>query len=223
MELDVRDFPFDSQVLPIEMSALLYGPDEVRFTASGSTIERLEGVHIAGWEITGVDRLAPEREVSYGGMTHSTISFGIDVTRLSMYYIWRLFVPMALITMMAWGVFWLMPTAIAPQITIATGAVFSLMTFLVSIADTLPEVPYLSRANRFILLCLILVFVAFAQSVVTSRAVQGQREQLALTLDRWANWRHCSKALAAPLLNRQHFRGLFQNINELWRCLRVVY
>ena len=105
-----------------------------------------------------------------------------------MYYIWKLFIPLTLITMMAWSVFWLMPTAIGPQIAISIGAVFSLMTFLVSIADTLPEVPYLSRANRFILLCVILVFVALAQSVVTSHYVQTDREKLAFTLDRWGRW-----------------------------------
>ena len=186
--LDVRDFPFDSQLLPIEISSLLYGPDKVQFIASGPGIEMLEGVHIAGWDIAGVDRIIPKRLITAGGMTHSTISFAIDIRRRFMYYIWKLFIPLTLITMMAWSVFWLMPTAIGPQIAISIGAVFSLMTFLVSIADTLPEVPYLSRANRFILLCVILVFVALAQSVVTSHYVQTDREKLAFTLDRWGRW-----------------------------------
>ncbi len=156
--LDVRDFPFDRQLLPIEISSLLYGPDKVQFIASGSGIEVLEGVHIAGWDIAGVDRITPNRSITAGGMTHSTINFAIEVERRPMSYIWKLFIPLTLITMMAWSVFWLMPTSIEPQIGVSIGAVFSLMTFLVSITDTLPEVPYLSRANRFILSCVLLVF-----------------------------------------------------------------
>jgi hypothetical protein len=89
---------------------------------------------------------------------------------------------------MAWSVFWLEPSHLSSQIGVATGAVFSLMAFLVSQNQILPTVSYLSIADRLIVACVLLVFIAFGESIVTGTLAQQNRLKLARSIDKVGRW-----------------------------------
>ena len=49
--LDLRDFPFDEQVLRIDIASTRYGPDEVELVVDNTTSGRLGDCSLAGWNI----------------------------------------------------------------------------------------------------------------------------------------------------------------------------
>jgi len=49
--LNLREFPFDSQELKVDLSSFQYGPEDVLFMDEGSNLR--EGLKITGWNIMG--------------------------------------------------------------------------------------------------------------------------------------------------------------------------
>jgi len=112
----------------------------------------------------------------------------IDSERDAAYYRWTMILPLALIVLMAWMVFWIDPSLIASQIGLSTASIFSLIAFRFSMRMSLPAVSYMTRMDEFLLACTVLVFLALGQAVVTGRLAKLDRESTAQTLDRWGRW-----------------------------------
>jgi hypothetical protein len=116
------------------------------------------------------------------------LQFKLQAERQLGYYFWRLFLPLSLIVMMAWLVFWIDPQNFAAQMGVSTASVFSLIGFLFSTARLLPRIAYLTRADVMIICSTVLVFGALVQAVMSSRWNQAGRRELALRIDRHARW-----------------------------------
>lgn len=87
---------------------------------------------------------------------------------------------------MSSAVFWINPRHLAPQIGIATSAVLTLIAFQFSLGYLLPRLSYLTRADRFVMGSMALVFLAFGEAVCTGFLADKDRQALALKLDRAA-------------------------------------
>lgn len=190
--LDLRRFPYDAQELVVDIASMLYGPDDVRFAASAAGTEILAGARIPGWKVSQLESSVPEQPIITKTSSHSSLSYAVHVERESGYYFWRLVFPLMMITLMAWSVFWLEPSQLGPQMTVATGAIFSLMAFLVSQGQILPAVSYISIADRLIVACVVLVFTAFGEAVLTGTLSQAGHDKLAKTIDRFGRWVYLS-------------------------------
>ena len=187
-DLDLRKFPYDKQELVVNLTSMLYGPSDVRFVPKNDGAGALDGASIAGWQITGVKSLVPEQPIMARTTSHSSLHLIVGVEREHGYYLWRLVFPLIMITLMAWSVFWLEPSQLAPQVTVATGAIFSLMTFLISQGQILPKVSYISIADWLIVASVSLVFVAFGEAVLTGTLSQRGHVELARKIDRIGRW-----------------------------------
>lgn len=174
---------------------MLYGPNDVRFAAREAGTEILAGAKTPDWKIGRLASSVAQQPIITKTSNHSSLSYIVHVEREYGYYIWRLIFPLLLITMMAWSVFWLEPSQLNPQISVATGAVFSLMAFLVSQGQILPAVSYITIADRLIVACVVLVFAAFGEAVLTGVLSQTGRVKLARAIDRVGRWVYLSAVL----------------------------
>jgi hypothetical protein len=166
--LDIKDFPFDSQVLPIKVLSLLYGTDEISLVADESTTGRFENFTIAGWKVEPeVKTKTSNQYVASLDRDFSGIDFNLTAHRESGFYIWKVMAALFLIVFMAWTVFWINPLELGPRIGIATAAILTLIAFRFSLAQTLPKVPYLTILDKIVLLSTVLVFLALVETVLT--------------------------------------------------------
>ena len=189
--LELRDFPFDSQELRIQLASYEYGPEDVLFVAEEGG-SRPGGVFLAGWTFSGnrnVSGLPPL--VSTAGKS-TRLDHVITLERRAGYHVWRFVVPLIFIALMAASVFWLDPEGWAPQLGIASASVFTLMAYLIGVREGLPRVAYLTRMDELVLCGTVLVFLALGEVIVTSRLAQRDRVQLARRIDHHARWVYLS-------------------------------
>jgi hypothetical protein len=103
--------------------------------------------------------------------------------------LWNFVLPLCLIVMMAWTVFWLDPeTSSGAQIGIATASTFTLIAFLIALRTRLPAVGYLTQLDKLSVYSTVLVFLALGEVVVTSSLAQRGQQLLARRLDVHARW-----------------------------------
>ena len=193
--LDLRDFPFDRQRLPVDVVAIGYDPEEVAFSVDERTSRR-ESFSVAGWSLElAAPRIEPEH-VPAVDRRFSAVRFALYARRHSEYYLWKMLVPLSLIVFMAWTVFWIEPKNVGPQIGISTATVFTLIAFQFSLGRLLPPVSYLTRADKFLLGATLLVFAALGEAILTGKLTDTEREDLARRIDRGARWGYAALFVA---------------------------
>jgi hypothetical protein len=184
VDLQLRNFPFDTQRLPIELVSYEYSPAEIVYSDDSELVARLDSFSEEGWTYAV---LKPEPNVyrlKEGGRGGSGLTFAVTADRKWAYYIFTLALPMTLILFLAWMAHWLPVDVVPARMGTASAAVFSLIAFGVSFRLTLPRIAYFTDADRFVLYSTLLVLVSLAAAVATIRRASNGREEAAERLAR---------------------------------------
>jgi hypothetical protein len=186
--LDLKNFPFDKQKLALQVVSFRYGPEEVEFVLDQQRTGQRDTLSLVGWS---KGHIQPEVTTEYLRIQDrhlARIDFTLEVKREKPYYIIKALIPLFLIILMAWSVFFIDPSVIGPQIGIPTSSVFALILQNNRISQLLPRVSYLTRLDRFIMFSIILVFITLGESVLTATLAHKEKKELALKIDRQARY-----------------------------------
>lgn len=187
--LELKDFPFDQQVLTIQLAAASYSPKEVKLvTEQRSRTGIANKFSLADWDIldwkVDIAPFAPSlEEEPFAGY-----SFSVEVKRKYGYYIIKIIIPLILIIIMSWVVFWIDPKESGTQISVAITTMLTLIAYRFAVGADLPKVSYLSRLDYFILGATLLVFASLIQVVVTSAYAKSGNQDRARLIDYWARF-----------------------------------
>lgn len=187
-DFDFREFPLDTQVLPIDVLSYRYTTDELRLAESSPFTGNFDGFAAEGWSFQPLTTEITEFINPTSGQASPRITFRIEASRDSTYHLVTMFLPMSLVVMMSWAVFFLQPNLVPPRISLATSAIFSLIAFGFTIRLSLPSVPYVTRADVFVIGCTLLVFIALAVAVIGSRMAGQDKMGPAIRLNALARW-----------------------------------
>ena len=197
--MDLRDYPADRQVLQIHVVSYRYSPRELELAIDPQS-GLLPNVAVAGWELEpGAPRLEP-LTVPGGLDDRAGLSFEMNARRETASYVLGVALPLFLIALMAWLAFWIPPQFLPAQVSISTASVFTLIAFRVSLTFRLPDIDYLTRADKILIAITFLVFAALAHVVFTGRLAKTGREELAERAYRWARWTYPAALVGIALL-----------------------
>ena len=186
--LELKEFPFDKQRLPIDFVSYQYSPGEIRFSVDADIRGDPGSFSAAGWKMKILEPDYGEFTVPAAGLVRPRLTYYIEAQRNAQYYLLTMFLPMSLIVFMSWTVFWLQPDIVPARIGISTASIFSLLALGFSIRLSLPAVSYMTRADLFVIGCTLLVFVALGVAVIGSRWASSDRMEQALRLNSVARW-----------------------------------
>lgn len=188
VDLDLREFPFDTQHLPITIVSYQYSPAEVRFASPTalSMDDRLSNAD--DWQYKMLEPEIGDFTIAAAGVVRPQLTIVIEAQRNARYYLLTMLLPITLILFMAWTAFWLQPNIIPPRIGISTASIFSLIAFGFSIRLSLPPVAYLTKTDVFVIGSMLMVFLALGVAVISSRWANSDRVESALRLNAIARW-----------------------------------
>jgi len=185
---DLREFPFDTQELPITILSVVYGPDDVQFVFAPELSGRADQFSVAEWAVgTGEAGIGAYAVASAHGEDVeylARIDYVFEAQRSRSYYAWKVVVPLVIIVLMSWAVFWVDPKHVGPQLGLAGTAILTLVAFLLSLGVVLPPISYLTRLDYFVYASLSLQFLAFTEALASTYLAARDKHQLALRLDR---------------------------------------
>jgi hypothetical protein len=183
--LELQEFPFDTQLLQVVV-AFVKGMAEVEVVAADGPLTHDHGFSVAGWVIQVNEPVVEPFE-----LTHDLIfpQYRLTMTaeRERGFYLGKVLLPAILIVVMAWGAYWLDPAVQPPRFGLSTSSVLTLIAFMLALGMWLPRVEYLTRADKFMIGAMTLVFLTLAEVVVTSVLNDSHRE-LALRINRTGRW-----------------------------------
>ena len=190
--LRLRSFPFDRQTFRLQFVAVRYRANEVQFAPDQDWIDN--GLKQAGGIATSIT--LPDwtieswntKSLSYAlapGFEYSGYAFEFTASRNAQHYVWKVILPLVLIVMMSWAVFWIDPVTSNSQISIAVTSMLTLIAYRFAIDNQLPRLPYTTNLDAFILMSTVLVFFSFIEVLVTTILENQKRNRLATTIDRF--------------------------------------
>jgi hypothetical protein len=193
--LNLRAFPFDHDTFRVQIVALGYRPEEVELIPEARALEAglREGVGLAekltiqDWRVISTSsRVQPYRLVP--GLEHAAFSFEFTAARKAQHFAVKVIIPLILIVMMSWAVFWIEPNDANTQMAVAVTAMLTLIAYRFAVDADVPKLPYLTRLDEFILMSSVLVFLSLIEVLVTTRFSNHDRLKQAHTIDRHCRW-----------------------------------
>ena len=188
--LHLRSFPFDRQTFHIQLVAVRYQVNEVAFVPDQDWVSNglkqgggiAPAVTLPDWKIENwktklmTYALAP-------GLEYSSYAFEFTAARNVQHYVLKVILPLVLIVIMSWAVFWIDPVNASSQVSIAMTSMLTLIAYRFSIDSQLPLLPYMTRLDVFILISTVLVFLSLIEVVATIILDNSQKKTRAKRID----------------------------------------
>jgi len=186
--LDFRDFPLDRHRWKVTLWPALSRTDEIVFHPLRRVTGMNEHLSIQSWRVG-----EPRAEASTGprvARAGSWARFDVELAleRNWSYHAWKLGVPLTLIVLMAYGVYFIPASAVPQQIGLGTTSMLTLIAYMLALGSTLPRISYLTRADRFFVGSAILVFVGLVKALAASALAQRPDARVIDRVNRWGRW-----------------------------------
>lgn len=182
----MADFPFDEHTIVLDIMSLRYPSSEVEFEVEDQWTLRASNLTIPDWAIGDVSAQIDNVTLPQLGRVASTYRLSLPAQRLPRFYIYKIIMPLIMIVFMSWGVFWVNPQSLAPQLTLSGTSMLTLVTFQFTMNDLLPRIGYFTQLDKFILSSSVLVFLALVEAVSTGFIASRGGERTAQLLDRYS-------------------------------------
>ncbi len=191
-KFQLHRFPFDSQKLAVIIHPFVSNARTLRFSIAGHrawvSSEFDSYSSLAQWELEAVSpRVGTTR--LYDGSELSEVVFEIGVKRRYRFYLWKVFLPLLLMVVLSWSVFWVEAHDLSNQVQIAVTTILTVIAFAFAISATMPRVPYLTYIDAFFLECYVFVFLAIVELMVVHVCHRSERQaDLGLRIRRVSRW-----------------------------------
>lgn len=190
--MDLRLFPFDRQQLKIYFQTFLYRKDQLVLVPDPN---------LAGsWDRnTGIDQWRFEdytqEEKStvvrlLGGAEYAKSEFvaTLHIKRLPMHFLISIILPLLILVILSWTVFWLDEEATSNRINISFIGILSVVAYYFVIQDSIPHISYLALIDGFIILTFLILAASVVISIVVDKLNRSGRKETGDKLDYISRW-----------------------------------
>ncbi|MFH1117056.1 MAG: ABC transporter substrate-binding protein [Pseudomonadota bacterium] len=199
-DYDLRQFPFDTQTLRIDLSAARVGVDEVLFVADGTHLRSIDEIMASkkvlpsGYRLVGIEHFSGTKpfesslgkDASGGGcQEYSVYRVSLKAQRLSLPYFLKVFLPLFILVGVSHSVF-LVPVqgSFSVRMSLASTALLSAIVEHLSQAQSLPNVSYLTRIDYFFVFAYVFMATNIIASIFKERLSRIGAENVARTVNR---------------------------------------
>lgn len=204
---DLKNYPFDTQVLPItvenstlELEELVFVDDKLSYEKSGTPEVRWglsPTLSIADYTLKQVERVIYESKypTNFGdparnplGTHYSRFSLKVSFVREYWSYAFKILIPLLIILLMAYLVFFLPPAQLDTAASVAMTALLSCMAYNVAVTQNMPEIGYLVLSDKFFIATYVLLLLTLAQTFISFILDTNGKQAAAVKLDVASRW-----------------------------------
>jgi hypothetical protein len=170
--LALQKFPFDRQSLQFVLESLKYDDRSIELIVDSPKISigTDNFVSLSEWQIGTIAGASGKSFFPPENQYYSRVTVQIKVIRNFGFYVLKVMMPLLLITISSWSVFWIDPREFSTQIGIAFTNLLTVVALLLVINDTLPRVGYLTLIDGFTMICFMTILIAILVLIITHQS-----------------------------------------------------
>jgi hypothetical protein len=181
--MDLRPFPFDTQELPVRAS-LLQDESAVRFEAIPGLMAMHDDASMPDWVVGSPAYRVESHRYAAGRPGFSELVYTVAARRRATFYLWRVLLPLTVLSVIPFMVFWFEPMNLQPQISTCMATLIALLTFGYAVDLSLPKLTYLTLLDRHAILGVVFTAVAALLVTLVHRAAVDGGVEKAVALQR---------------------------------------
>jgi hypothetical protein len=209
MPMNLRRFPFDRQHFEAVFQVLGFGPDRVRLVPDpGATGSADRPAHIAQWVLHGVRVSVRENRVTYAdGRSHpaSQLVFTLDLAREPDHLLRLVVVPLALLVVLTFSVFWMDRESLGDRMDISFIGVLSLVAYQIVMSDQMPAIAYFTLMHGFLYSTYLLLAAGVGINLLVSKLDQAGHKETGNRIDVVCRWAFPLAFVGLNALNALYF------------------
>ena len=190
-DLNLRRFPFDKQSLNAVFEVLGFDDSEVVLQVDlGISSSVSSEISIPQWTITGMGVSTWDRPASYAGGRGVASAFvtSIEVQRESFYVSRLVTLPLIVIVLLSFSVFWMDRASLGDRISVSFIGILTVVAYQVVMSEILPRIAYVTWMNGFLNVSFLMMVGTVIINLVVGALDQQRRSELAHRVDRLCRW-----------------------------------
>lgn len=188
----LKKFPFDTQVLQVEFEPFLSAVSQIEFSPSAlpETGFKPGGhVEVAAWRVKNMGYTT--KTVAGDGDIPSSreVLFQITVQRQAGFYLWKIFLPVAIMSLIPMVVFWIDPKEFDWLLKVPMMMLLSMVAFEFAIVRDLPRIGYITFLDAVIVTSFaffFLIMIEIPTAYLSQRGIHRPRVVKIHAAGRWA-------------------------------------
>jgi len=186
---NLHTFPFDHQQLAIELSDDEFTIGELVYQEPASAIgfDDAARATLSGWRLDSELEFSRESRLfrwERGSPAYDYAAFRFEIRRHVAFHIIKYFLPLFLIVALAFSVFWIDSDDLGAALTIGVTSLLAVIALQFAEASALPEVAYLTLADRVYVVCYVAIALAVFETIYTNSLARRGDKARALRVDR---------------------------------------
>ncbi len=181
---NIKEFPFDQRPLKIEIVSTEYETKELQFVNDKTITGRDKEFSVTDWNISEIP-VAKSAAYYFKPQNRDLSAFVYELTAKRNYefFLWKIIIPLIMIVVMSWAVFWIPPSQLGPQIGLSVTTMLTLIAYRFAIGHVVPNVSYLTRFDKFVFGSTLLVFLAFIEAIISGSLSFSNNDKMAKSID----------------------------------------
>ncbi len=195
--MKLQPFPFDTQTLEARMVAfgnssgeVILQVDERTLGATEEHVKSDEGLNIAQWRLLKLDMVAGLLDHGFYGEPRqlSEILLTITMERQSANIVWKVILPLIILVLLMWAVFWMEVDNLSDRLNIAFIGILTIVAYQFLIDGSMPRIAYFTFTDTVLLYSFLVMCLSVFQSLTIYSMCKAGRKPAAEKLDRLARW-----------------------------------
>jgi hypothetical protein len=195
--MKLQSFPFDVQTLEAKMVPFGNSSGEVILQVDERTLgiteehaKNDEGINIAQWRLLKLDVVAGLLEHGFYGEERqlSMILLSITMERQSANIVWKVILPLIILVLLMWAVFWMDVDDLSERLNIAFIGILTIVAYQFLIDGSMPRISYFTFTDTLLLYSFLVMCLSVFQSLILYSMCKAGHKPAAEKLDRFARW-----------------------------------
>lgn len=190
--IELRRFPFDRQSFELIFEVLGFTAAEVELRPDPVTTgSESHGASTAQWNLESVSTDSRVYDPVYGdGSSGDLVSVvvSLDMSRRPGFMLRVVVVPLAILVVLSWSVFWMNRESLGERMDISFVGVLTAVAYQIMISSVLPQISYLTWMGAFIYISFLLMCSTVVVNLRVGRLDRTGRDDIGELVDRRCRW-----------------------------------
>ncbi len=190
-DLNLRRYPLDRQRLEAVFEVQGFDAGEVVLEAQGGGGRpHREDIDVPQWRIERIDTSQRTVEAPYAGRggRGSCLVLTIEARRLRLYMMRLVVLPLVLIVMLSWSVFWMDRSSLSDRLNVSFVGVLTAVAYLMVVSDNLPKISYVTLIHAFLSFSFIVMCGTVLVNLIVGACDRRGNPALGQRIDHCCRW-----------------------------------
>ena len=181
---DLQKFPFDEQTLDVEIESFAWNKNEVMLQKNPEKTGFNPTLNLPEWEIGDLQTNIQTTQEVRSKEPFDKFLMQIKLIRNPGFYLWKVIVPLIILVIISWSVFWMSEESLADRISFSLTGILTVVAYQFLISENLPNISYLTLMDAILSLSFLAIALTVAENIIVNWLKMENLKFLATKVDR---------------------------------------